>query len=769
MKSHHGGKTYRRTCSTTLTTRHRALGAGTAIGAFLAFGMTPLTAVPTAHADAFDVGDLIGDLLGGTGDATVGADDAGDAALDNTLQSSVHTLDTALTANVANTPVEAAGAGIPTTGFLAPLAQEFQQFIYTPLHTGIEDWIHSDLGEQVDGFINQITGQFLIGDGANGTAAHPDGGAGGLLFGDGGNGYDESGNANVPGGAGGAASWFGNGGAGGDGGAGAAGGVGGNGGSLFGIGGDGGAGGAGGNGGDGGNGGYLFGIGGDGGAAGDGDTTGGLPALGGAGGNAGALGSHGTVGEHGTLASGPPTAPPTPLSPTGTWLTNSHGQAVILHGLNEVYKVTPYEPSAGGFGADDAAFLAANGFNVVRLGVIWEGVEPEAGVFNDAYLASIAQTAQTLQDQGIYVVLDMHQDGYSSVFGGEGAPEWAVQDGGLPNLKQLGFPLSEFLNPALSHAFGAFWSNAAGPNGVGLENSYAQMWEHVANYFKDDPGVVGYEIMNEPYALGSQLPQNVFGSGFGTEVLTPFYNQVDSAIRAVDPNTTVFFEPNADTNLGTPIGLGTVNDPNTVLSFHAYCYVQLGPLGCFPDVNEAVNNADAYAKAHDIPAFMTEFGATSNSALIAGSMQPADQQLLSWTEWAYTGQGDITTQASPNDEALVYNPEEPPTGDNVNTANLETLAKPYPQVVSGTPGSWSFENGTFQFSYFTDRVDGDGSFPAGSQTTISTPQIEFPNGYTVSVDGGHVVSAANASDLVIASNGSANTITVTVSPTAATG
>ncbi|MGH3560907.1 MAG: cellulase family glycosylhydrolase, partial [Mycobacterium sp.] len=77
-----------------------------------------------------------------------------------------------------------------------------------------------------------------------------------------------------------------------------------------------------------------------------------------------------------------------------------------------------------------------------------------------------------------------------------------------------------------------------------------------------------------------------------------------------------------------------------------------------------------------------------------------------------------------------------------------------------------FDNGTFQFSYSTAMVDGSGDFAAGSQTTISTPAVEFPNGYQVSVTGGHVVSAANASELVIASDTGAKTVTVTVSPTA---
>ena len=54
------------------------------------------------------------------------------------------------------------------------------------------------------------------------------------------------------------------------------------------------------------------------------------------------------------------------------------------------------------------------------------------------------------------------------------------------------------------------------------------------------------------------------------------------------------------------------------------------------------------------------------------------------------------------------------------------------------------------------------STAAGSQTTIAVPSVEFPDGYQVSVTGGEVVSAPNAAELVIASNG-ASTVTVTVS------
>ncbi|MEK0596655.1 PE family protein, partial [Mycobacterium ulcerans] len=84
--------------------------------------------------------------------------------------------------------------------------------------------------DTVLGVINAPTqtllGRPLIGDGAAGTVANPNGGAGGFLYGNGGNGFSQT-TAGVAGGAGGAAGLIGNGGMGGAGGAGAAGGAGG--------------------------------------------------------------------------------------------------------------------------------------------------------------------------------------------------------------------------------------------------------------------------------------------------------------------------------------------------------------------------------------------------------------------------------------------------------------------------------------------------------------------------------------------------------------
>ncbi|CAN5709972.1 hypothetical protein BH09ACT8_BH09ACT8_44520 [soil metagenome] len=709
---------------------------------------------------------------------------------------------TMLAAARRDTAVSAA-ANIENPSGPTHLAAVYQQLVYTPVHTAVEAWIDSDLGVQVDGFINNLAGSYVIGNGTEGTAADPNGGAGGWLLGDGGAGWNSnaagvvggnggtagllgnggvagSGDTGAAGGVGGAGGWLmGLGGAGGAGGAGNAGAVGGAGGAggdgtglVFGIGGTGGAGGAGADGGRGGNGGdgaALLGSGGDGGdagASGVGGVAALLPALGGAGGNAGLFGSHGVVGKSGAVAVAGGAQPGSlpPLSITGTWLTTSDGKVVTLHGVNEVDKIAPFEPSASGFSADDAAFLAANGFNAVRLGVIWEAVEPQPGVIDYDYLNSIKQTAQTLADHGIYVMIDMHQDNYSSMFQGEGAPPWATQDGGLPN-PQAGFPLNYWLNPAESHAWDAFWSNAAAPDGLGLEDHYAQTWQVVASQFAGNSAVIGYDIMNEPFPGSSWLPTTLGSPFYSQQQLTPMYNQVAAAIRSVDPTTPLYIEPPnpAVTEIpaifGAPLSLGPINDPYVVLAFHDYC----GPIGgglCVVIANQLAAQAVNYTTQHNLPAVMNEYGATSDPFILTTERNAADQHLVGWTVWAYTGKGDIT--GSPDEEALVYDPALPPVGDNVNTGNLAILAAPYPQLISGTPNSWSFADGTFEFSYSTEKVDGSGSFAPDSRTVISVPAVQFPNGYQVSVTGGHVVSDPGAAQLIIASDSGATAVAVVV-------
>jgi endoglycosylceramidase len=458
--------------------------------------------------------------------------------------------------------------------------------------------------------------------------------------------------------------------------------------------------------------------------------------------------------------------PTAPLGHAGRWLTDAEGRVVVLHGLNQVYKVPPYEPSADGFGDDDAAFLAANGFNAMRVGVIWEAVEPQPLVYDDNYLASIAQTVATLASHGIVSLLDFHQDLYNEIFQGEGAPSWAVQTGGLPN-PQLGFPGNYFANPAEDFAWNSFWRNAPAPDGIGLQDHYARTWGHVAAYFRGNPGVFGYEVMNEPWPglVWEPCVNPVLGCLLPDAKLRVFYNRVVPAIRAADPITLVLFEPNLLFDEGIHTDLGRVVDPNTGFSFHDYCAVESvlhKDITCSLQDRATFNNARRYTAFHDIPALLTEFGATDDLANLAGVLSRADDDRMGWLEWAYTGHDK--TSSSPNAQALVFDPSQPPTGANVDTAKLAVLAAPYPQLVAGTPRFWSFRSGTFRLCYSTERADQRGRFASGAQTVVSVPAIEYPNGYQVAVRGGQVVSAPNAPVLTVVADAGADSVDVVVTP-----
>ena len=180
-------------------------------------------------------------------------------------------------------------------------ADSFQEGLYQPLHTLMQDWMNSPVGEYVDNSINSlfITPSNVCGvicDGLPGTEADPTGGGGGLLFGDGGAGYDAAADPGMTGGDGGSAGLFGDGGAGGAGGLGADGGNGGAGGEIMGNGGLGGTGGAGGLG-------VAAGNGGDGGSIGQNPTD--VSALGNGGnGGAGGVGYTGPTGTAGTAPGG---------------------------------------------------------------------------------------------------------------------------------------------------------------------------------------------------------------------------------------------------------------------------------------------------------------------------------------------------------------------------------------------------------------------------------------------------------------------------------
>ena len=466
-------------------------------------------------------------------------------------------------------------------------------------------------------------------------------------------------------------------------------------------------------------------------------------------------------------------SPTPPLGHEGRWITDRDGRVVILHGVNMVNKRPPYHPAAAGFDAADVRFLARHGFNNVRLGLIYAGVEPEPGGYDRRYLRRIGRTQELLAEHRIFSMLDFHQDLFNERFTGEGWPDWAVLDNGLPAEPTTGFPATYLTSPGLNAAFDSFWANHAGPDGVGLQDHYAEAWRRVANRFRRHQYVMGYDLLNEPWP-GSPWPTcaNPLGCpGFESNSLAPFHARAISAIREVDRRNLVWYEPVVTTNFGVAHHHPDTGDPRAGLSFHIYCIAGavalpgVDPLAC-PALEElSLDNAIDRADQNGDTLLLSEFGATPDRAVIRRMVDLADEHMISWQWWHYCGCDDPTTQGPGDAQAIVSDPNRPIRGDNVLVEKLELIERPYPQAVAGTPMSYSFdrEDRRFELTYSTDS-------PTGKRTArrllteVYVPRIHYPDGYRVEVNGARVVSAPGARMLMLRRGRGADRIELTLTP-----
>ena len=288
------------------------------------------------------------------------------------------------------------------------------------------------------------------------------------------------------------------------------------------------------------------------------------------------------------------------------------GREVILHGLNYVNK----DPKSGylhpGSGSAFADFRRW-GFNCIRFGVIWDGLEPQPGVYNEAYLAAICRQLDLANKAGLQVFLDMHQDLYSSLYS-DGAPSWATLSEGQPHVPGEVWSDAYMGSPAVQAAIDNFWRNApvqgalGRSEGPGLQDHLVACWKLLAERFGRHPAVIGYDLYNEPmmgraapealdlqfarageilarggsgsndsdpgedmlalwatpegrcqilrhfddprvYAEVMEAPRPVYNE-FERESLMPFYRRAAAAIRSVDAEGILFLEASMGSNMG---------------------------------------------------------------------------------------------------------------------------------------------------------------------------------------------------------------------------
>ena len=453
------------------------------------------------------------------------------------------------------------------------------------------------------------------------------------------------------------------------------------------------------------------------------------------------------------------------LTRDGTRLVDAHGRTVILHGVNAVWKRAPYYPpnSAAGFTAKDADWLVANGFNTVRLGVIFEGVMPSKGVVDRHYLDGIARTVSLLTQRKIWVLLDFHQDLYSERYSGEGFPDWAVDDNGLPQPINAGFPGNYFL-PATSRAFDNFWNDADG-----YQELYAKAWAAVAQRFNGYDYILGYDLFNEPWP-GTQFASCIVPAGCPAfdNLLTTFYDKVIAQIRTVDKRRIIWVEPHVIFNDGvqTRLGLlGGLKDPRLGLSWHQYCTTaglthssggKAGP-DCDVQGNLVGSNVDSALMTLHMTGLLTEFGASDDLPDIARVTTLADKHLSGWEYWHYKEWSDPTTESQTSGGQGLFTKDSDLS--SLKQAKADILIRPYPRVVAGIPNK-------VLFTPSTRRLELDYSAVRGA-TELYLPKRHYPHGYTVAVSTAsaraRVISRVGAELLEVITD-AAGQVVITVTP-----
>lgn len=446
--------------------------------------------------------------------------------------------------------------------------------------------------------------------------------------------------------------------------------------------------------------------------------------------------------------------PVAPLSTDGTWFVDAEGRVVLLHGVNEVYKRAPYHPAADGFGADDAELLAASGLNVVRLGVEFQGLMPEPGDVDEAYIDALAGTVTELSEAGIFVLLDFHQDGYGPKYTGNGFPEWMSVDDGVENNTDAEFPLYYIENPALQRAFQNFWADRE-VDGVGLQQHFINGLTAVAERFASEPYVVGYELMNEPWP-GEVWQPCIAPEGctdLEQDLLVPFYRRATAAVREVASTQQVWVEPFVLFNFGQgATSLPGADENGDVLSWHSYALDVAGEEGVARFAQEA-------SQRDDVPGVATEFGATHDLDTVNRILGQVEENLMGWMFWAYNEQ--IVPGYGGRDDGV-------PAGDDIADPDLLTaLSRPYPTAVTGTPEVSTFDPGSqvYQLSYRTAGPSGR-AYPDDLVTTVAVPERQYPDGYEVTVDGATVTSEPDAGVMTLVNDPDAAQVTLTIEPPA---
>jgi endoglycosylceramidase len=350
--------------------------------------------------------------------------------------------------------------------------------------------------------------------------------------------------------------------------------------------------------------------------------------------------------------------------------------------------------------------------NAVRFLFTWAAVEPARGSHDLAYLAAVAERVRWAGEAGLLVVMDMHQDLYGEGFaGGDGAPRWTCDASHYAAFRPRDPWFLGYFDPNVVACFDGLWTS------VDLQEHAAGAWRAVARVLANQPWVVGFDVLNEPF-MGSTLVDE-----FEPHYLQPFYETVVEAVRGEAPGWVAFLEPSSTRNGGVATRLRPFPFPDVAYAPHSYdSQAEAGQafdVAHRQQVLDHLSAVAAEARALGAALWVGEYGGTGTTPGIGPYMDAEyDGMAAALAGGAYWHHGKDTGYG-------LLNPD-----GSEKTALLDAVVRPAPARLAGRPTSWTYDDETrvLEVTWEPDPL-------VTAPSEFLVPARPYPHGFQVTCDG----------------------------------
>jgi hypothetical protein len=281
----------------------------------------------------------------------------------------------------------------------------------------------------------------------------------------------------------------------------------------------------------------------------------------------------------------------------------------------------------------DIDLLQSTGMNSVRVPIHYKFFTPG----NDEGLDLLDRVVSWAKADGMYVVIDMHM-----------AP------GG-----QTGTNIDD------SYGYPWLYDSPAD------QEELIAIWKRIADHYRDEPTVLGYDLLNEPIPHYPQLQKY-------NSQLEPLYKRIAAAIREVDTHHVLILGgARWDTDFSV---FGPPFDKNVMYQFHLYRFGKpWKEEDVAGDIAQYIKFRDTYAHA---PIWLGESG-ENNDDWVRGFRMLLEKNHIGWCFWPYKkvdATSSIVSIAKPDhwDEIVKYSSERRGVGNTEKQLEM----RPSPEIAA---------------------------------------------------------------------------------------